>query len=67
LRSIRRRERDSAATLRRNIRLPGRQPCARLSAPNDVFISIMDSARFKVDACGAALIVYYDGEAFHRM
>ena len=37
------------------------------TSPNDIFIAMIDSARFNVDACGAAFIVYYDGETFHRM
>jgi hypothetical protein len=34
---------------------------------SNIFIAMIDAARFNVDECGAAFIVYYDGETFHRM
>ena len=37
------------------------------NGPNEVFIAITDHVRPDSDRCGAAHVVYYDGESFHRM
>jgi hypothetical protein len=37
------------------------------NGPNEVFVSVVDNVRSLNSACGAAHVVYYDGESFHRM